>query len=273
MTSTKEKVLLRKEQETLLIPLYAKATGSQTPNPIFDDPKAQDILANIEYDFARLEIPRKTAVTLCIRARKLDTYVRDFLAEHPQSVVIHLGCGLDSRCLRVKHDTAEWYDLDLPPVIELRRKFYEETANYHLISSSVTDLEWMDAVSSQDRPTLVIAEGLLMYLTGTDVKALILKLQETFPQCDLACDVYSEFTARRAKDHPSLKKTGAVIQWGIDDARLIETWGSDIHLKDEWYFSQADEITQLNTAYRFAFWLAGHFDMANKAHRIVYFNL
>ena len=187
--------------------------------------------------------------------------------------MIHLGCGLDSRCLRVAHAQAEWYDLDLPPVIELRRKFYPEIANDHLIASSVTDLSWTEAVVAQDLPVLVVAEGLLMYLTEADVKALLLKLREVFPGCELACDVYSAVTARRAKDHPSLKKTGAVIQWGIDDAHDIETWAAGIRLREEWYFTQAQEIDRLGAGYRFAFRLAGLFALANKAHRILYFNL
>jgi O-methyltransferase involved in polyketide biosynthesis len=273
MTLPKEKILLSEEQETLLIPLYSKAVESQKPDPIFVDEKAQDILKQIEYDFARLKIPRKTAITLCIRASKLDAYTRAFLADHPQSVVIHLGCGLDSRCLRAKHENAEWYDLDFPPVIDLRRKFYEETPIYHLIPSSVTDLRWTDAISPQGRSVLVIAEGLLMYLKEADVKALFLKLKDAFPGCDLACDVYSVLTAQRAKGHPSLKKTGAVIQWGIDDARGIEQWASGIRLKEEWYFTQAEAIRKLGAGYRFAFRLAGLFKAANKAHRIVYFSL
>lgn len=270
---SKEKIQLTKEQETLLIPLYSKAMESQRPQPIFVDEKAQAILQRAEYDFARLNIPRKTTITLCIRANKLDAYVRQFLADHPQSVILHLGCGLDSRCLRVPHEHTEWYDLDLPPVIELRRKFYEETPTYHLIASSVTDLNWTDAVAAQGRPVLVIAEGLLMYLKEADVKALFSKLKETFPGCELACDLYSGLTAQRAKDHPSLKQTGAVIQWGIDDVHNIEQWGLGIRLKEEWYFAQAAEINKLGIGYRLAFRLAGLFSVANKAHRIVYFCL
>ncbi len=54
MPNHKEKVLLREEQETLLIPLYARAFESRQADPIFVDEKAQEILARIEYDFAKL---------------------------------------------------------------------------------------------------------------------------------------------------------------------------------------------------------------------------
>jgi O-methyltransferase involved in polyketide biosynthesis len=273
MTDQKERIRLTGEQETLLIPLYSKATESRRPKPIFVDPKAQEILERVDYDFAQLRIPRKTAITLCIRANKLDAHTREYLAEHPRGVVVHLGCGLDSRCLRVEHEHAEWYDLDLPPVIDLRRKFYEETPTYHLIPSSVTDLRWTDSVSARGRSVLVIAEGLLMYLSEADVRALILRLREVFPGCDLAGDVYSVLTARRAKGIASLKETGATIRWGIDDPRAIEAWAPGIRLKEEWYFTRAVEIDRLGAGYRFAFRLAGLFQAANRAHRILYFGL
>jgi O-methyltransferase involved in polyketide biosynthesis len=273
MENKKEKVLFTEAQETLLIPLYSKATESRWPNPIFHDEKAQEILGRVDYDFARLNTPRKTTLTLCIRASKLDAYTRSFLAAHPQGMVVHLGCGLDSRCLRVDHPGAEWYDLDMPDVIELRRKFYPESATYHLIASSVTDLSWTAQAPAHGRPVLVVAEGLLMYLSEAQVKALILKLREVYPGCELACDAFSKFTAERVGGHRSLKQTGAVIQWGIDDAHEIEQWASGIRLKEEWYFNQAEEVSKLGAGYRLMFRLAGMSQMANKAHRILYYAL
>ena len=96
--STGVKMKLTPEQETLLITLYAKA---QAGNPLFFDPKAEDILNQIDYDFARLRVPYKTVVLICQRAKKLDDITRAFLDEHPGAVVLQLGCGLDSRFLRV----------------------------------------------------------------------------------------------------------------------------------------------------------------------------
>ncbi len=273
MINQKEKILLTEEQETLLVPLYAKAVESYQPDPIFVDQKAQEILKHIDYDFDNLKIPRKTVVTLCIRAKKIDDYTRRFLVRHPGGVVIHLGCGLDSRCIRLNHTEVEWYDLDMPEVIDLRRKFYQETDKYHMIPSSVTDPDWINRIAPQGRSVLVIAEGLLMYLEEEAVKALILKLKEAFPGCALVFDAYSELTARSAGRHPSLQKTGAVIHWGIDDTAAIEQWADGIRLKEEWYFTQAEEIKNLGPGYRLAFRLAGLFKAAKKAHRILYYNL
>jgi O-methyltransferase involved in polyketide biosynthesis len=265
----KEKVTLTKEQETLLIPLYSKAQD----NPLFDDKKAQQILAGVEYDFEKLKTPEKTAVTLRIRAKQLDAYTRQFISEHPNALILHLGCGLDSRCERVEHSAAKWIDLDMPDVIALRRKFYPETESYHMICSSVTELSWMDKVNSEGRPVFVVMEGLLMYLQESDVKALILRLRQKFPGCEVTFDAFSKLTADRVKAHPSLQRTGATIHWGIDDPHEIEEWGTGIHFKEEWFFSQDPDIDKLSWFYRFMFRLTRNIEVANRAHRLLYYTL
>jgi O-methyltransferase involved in polyketide biosynthesis len=266
----KTKITLTPEQETLLIPLYAKA---QPGNPLFFDPIAQDILSRVDYDFSRLRVPYKTVVLICQRAKKLDAVAKSFLAEHANGAVLHLGCGLDSRFWRVDDGQVEWYDLDMPPVIKLRRQFYAEQERYHLIASSVTDLEWINAVAATDRPVLIVAEGLLMYLDEADVKRLLLRLREVFPGCQLIADVFSRMTARSAAKHPSLKQTGASIGWGIDDPHEVEGWAPGIRLLEEWYFTQDPDLNRLHPGYRLAYRLAGTFGTVRRAHRIVYYQL
>jgi O-methyltransferase involved in polyketide biosynthesis len=271
MTPSKEKVRLTEAQETLLITLYAKARGC--PNDLFKDETTERILDQVDYDFSQLKVPIGTSLTVCLRAQKLDANARQFLGEHPRSLVLHLGCGLDGRYQRVKNGQVEWYDLDLPDVIDLRRNFFTETDNYHLIATSVTDLSWLESIPRQELPVLIIAEGLLMYLSEAQVKALLLALQAAFPGSHLAFDAYSKLTVRRVKNHPSVKKTGAVIQWGIDDPQTIEAWSPGIQFQEEWFFVQAPQIEKLAFGYRLMFKLAGLFPMANKAHRLLYYRL
>jgi len=266
----KAKITLTSEQETLLIPLYAKA---QPGNPLFFDPKARDILSQVDYDFSRLRVPYKTVILICQRAKKLDAAARAFLAEQPGGVVLHLGCGLDSRFWRVDDGMAEWYDLDMPPVVELRQRFYPASERYHLIASSVTDLEWVETVIAAGRPVLAIAEGLLMYLGEADVRRLILRLREAFPGCRLIADVFSRLTARSATRHASLKHTGATLGWGIDAPHEIEDWSPGVRLLEEWFFAQDPDLDRLSLGYRLAYKLAGAFKMVQRAHRIVYYQL
>ena len=112
--------------ETLLILLYNRAMESQRPDAMMRDEKAVALVTQMSYDFDQVREIRMfeaNKVARIMLTREMDRYARDFLSRHPDAVVVHIGCGLDSRFERVDNGQVEWYDLDLPDVIELRRKF------------------------------------------------------------------------------------------------------------------------------------------------------
>ncbi len=255
-----------------MVPLYSKALESRRPHPIINDPKTEEILSGIEYDFQNLRIPKQTLITLAMRAKKLDALVQDYLNHSENPVVLHLGCGLDDRVLKVAPARGEWYDLDYPDVIELRKKFYDETSCYHMLSSSVTDHAWLDQIKGNSR-ACIMAEGLLMYLHEEQVKELFIALQKRLPSSEICFDAYSHLTARSANNHPSIKKTGAQIHWGLDDIAEIEHWGAGVRLMEEWYFTNSEDISRLEFWDRFLFRTMGAFRVAKKAHRILQVSL
>jgi O-methyltransferase involved in polyketide biosynthesis len=102
-----------------------------------------------------------------------------------------------------------------------------------------------------------------------EIKALFKAFSNTFSKSIVIFDCYSELTAKGIKNHPSIKKTGAVIHWGVDNAKDIESWGDNIHLIEEWHFTQSDDLDKLDPGYRFLFKIMGLFPIAKKAHRIV----
>ncbi len=270
-------IRLTEEKETLLVPLYSKAIECRRERPIICDAKAVEILESVDYDFQALRVPRQSLVTLAMRAKKLDCYVSAYLSRSAAPLVIHLGCGLDSRILRVAADIdVDWFDIDFPEVIELRRKFFDEHGRYHMLGRSVTDWSWIAEIVSlagDKRPAMIVAEGLLMYLEESDVKMLFEKIRESFPGSEFAFDAYSVITARSAGRHPSIKKTGAQIHWGVDDARSIEKWGDGIRLFEEWAFPESEDIEFLPRGFRMLFRIAGAFPAARRAHRILRFQL
>ncbi len=84
--------------ETLLIPLYIRAMESQRQDALIKDEKAVALVTQLGYDFDRVrKIPMTEGnkVARIMLTRAMDRYTRDFLSRHPQSVVVHIGCGLD----------------------------------------------------------------------------------------------------------------------------------------------------------------------------------
>ncbi|MEI5664166.1 class I SAM-dependent methyltransferase [Bosea sp. CCNWLW174] len=217
-----ETVALTREKETLLITLWAKAGESLLPDSLLKDRFAAEAATHIDYDFARLKVNRDLMVGLAMRAHALDGWTRDFLGRHPEALVLHLGCGLDSRVFRIDPPAGvDWYDIDYPDVIALRQKLYPARDGYHLIGSSVTEPGWIAGLP-RDRPTMIVAEGLLLYLPEEEVPLLLERLVQRSPSGEIVFDAYSPFGLKLIAMQPSIKATGAALHWSLDDPCELE---------------------------------------------------
>jgi O-methyltransferase involved in polyketide biosynthesis len=159
--------------ETLLMTLYVRARESQRADALLKDNKAVEMVNQIECDFSRLKMHRHDEVAVIMRMRKFDSHVRDFLARIPNAVIVHFGCGLDTRFERVDNERVEWFDLDMPDVMELRQKLIiTESNRYHTIAASVFDDDWIKEVSRyKPRPFLFLGEGVLPYFEESQVRS------------------------------------------------------------------------------------------------------
>jgi O-methyltransferase involved in polyketide biosynthesis len=138
--------------ETLLIPLYVRALESKRPDALLVDEKAVAFVTERERELSRIKgihIDETDRTTLILRNREFDRKVRTFSEQHPHAVVVHVGSGLDSRFERVDDGEVDWYDLDLPEVIALRRRLLgDASGRYHLLSTSVLDDAWMSSIAA-----------------------------------------------------------------------------------------------------------------------------
>ena len=212
-----EKVDLRGSAATLLLTLFMRAWDARQRHPILGDRYAVDVMDRVEVDRTLLLLASADASVVTCRARTLDGWALDFLAAHPDDAqVLHLGCGLDSRPLRVGvPDGCRWLDVDQPEVIELRRRLYTLPEQVETIPSSVSDDGWWSHVE-RDRPTLAIAEGLFMYLPGEDVHRVIDYLVDTVPDGELAFDAVAPWTVSVSGWVPTFRSAGARFRWGWD---------------------------------------------------------
>jgi O-methyltransferase involved in polyketide biosynthesis len=215
-----EKVLLTKEKETLLATLYARALESRSPNPILHDQMAEEAVGRIDYDFDRLKVD---TLSIAMRAKQFDLWTTDYLANHPNAIVLHLGCGLDSRVFRLNPPlTIRWLDVDFPEVIDLRRRLYRERAGYEMVGSSLSDLQWIDTLP-HDRPAWVLLEGVSMYVSTDIMHPLLRQLTNHFPSGAIAFDAISPAATRMAGANRSLRATGATFGgFSVDDPQDLK---------------------------------------------------
>jgi O-methyltransferase involved in polyketide biosynthesis len=219
------RVHFTEEQSTNLATLYGRALDSRLAEPIFGDTTAEDAVRRIDYDFGKFRMNRDHAVAIAARAKIFDDWTRQFLHERPATTVLHLGCGLDSRVYRLDPTPiVQWFDVDYPNVIELRKTIYPQHNGYRMIGSSVTNLGWLSEVP-RNLPTLMVAEGLTMYLAPEDGESLLREIVESFPSGEMMFDCYSKIGIKLQKANPMVRRAGATLHWGIDDPHELEKLG------------------------------------------------
>lgn len=264
-------VWLTPEQATLLIPLVVRARQNAWPDPILRDETATQVLRRLGQAAPPLPALRGDAFGLALRARHLDGWTMAFLARHPAATVLHLGCGLDGRVDRVDPPPGvRWFDLDLPDVIALRRVAYprEEGPGYQMIAASVMDAGWLRSVPA-DRPVLVVAEGLLMYLPQAKVRMLLARLGGAFPSGELVFDALSPLGVRLGAWHPALRASGATLRWGLEDPREVETWPPGFHLLDDVGLLDLPGFGRLPRMGRAAWRVLRHVPALRRLHRLL----
>ena len=238
-----EKVHFDKEKETMLMTLYGRAVQSKWQNPILRDPWAENAVQHIDYDFGKVDrmggvfsplIHDLGAKMIATRAATFDLLTRTFLNDHPDAVVLHLGCGMDSRVFRIDPPASvEWYDVDYPDVIDLRRQLFPERDpdHYHLIGVPLEDLRWLDAVRG-DHPVLLVAEGVLPYLPEVTVKALLNTVAGHFSAGQMAFDAMPSLVVKRQGSN--VGGTGATYKWALDDPQDIHQLEPKLQLVKEY---------------------------------------
>jgi methyltransferase (TIGR00027 family) len=226
--------------ETLFFTLLIRAEETLRPDALIKDPFALSLVKSGAYDFSRLEgmkIDESDKTGIILRNREFDRAAREFVARRPDAVVIHIGCGLDSRFERIDDGRLEWYDLDLPDVIEARRRLIGgESGRYHHLASSALESAWMDVPARLGRrPFLFLAEGVLMYFEEAQVKSLVLSLRDHFPGSEFVFDAFSPLVVRTNNLRIARTKIGARYHWGLKKGSALEAWGQDIRLLEEWH--------------------------------------
>ena len=172
--------------KTLYIPLYGKSFVSKK-GIILHDAKAEEIWAKEEFELKGKSKSKWLAYNMAMRARVFDDWTDQELKKDPDAIVLHIGCGMDSRCLRVKQPYSCWYDCDFP----------------------------------EGNTVIVVLEGISMYLTNDQLKALIAALRQKYLYVHVLIDVYTQFGARASEKKNPINDVGVTKVYGVDDIDAI----------------------------------------------------
>ncbi|QRP46881.1 class I SAM-dependent methyltransferase [Amycolatopsis sp. FDAARGOS 1241] len=235
--------------EAAFITLHARALDAAAPQPILADPHANRVVEAVDYDFARLgptpKLDLKERLSAGIRGVIFDGWVQEFVDRHPDAVVLDLGCGLDSRAYRVRRPTGvDWYDVDLPAVIDLRRRLYPETGE-------LAAGRWLDHLPA-DRPMVAVMDGLYPFRSPRSFPALLNRLSAHFDLGALLILGYSRLSSRMLpRVLPAVNTLGITLNDGFDDPHDVERWAPALRFVEQRRLIDSPDVAKMPPGYRF----------------------
>lgn len=236
----KEALNLGDIERTLFLPLWGRAVESCKENPLLIDNTAVRIIDQIDYDFTKAaeNLDDLTKIGWIQRSLIGDRVIRRFLDQYPDGSIVNIGCGLDTTFDRVDNGKLKWYDLDLPDVIELRKKFIQESERRVFITSSFLETDWCDQIEIKSG-VFFLAAGVFYYFEPEQIKFFFLQLLDRFPNSELAFDVASDVGVKIANkkviESSGLDESSYLI-WGLKNKKDILAWDSRIELLGTYYF-------------------------------------
>lgn len=228
--------------KTLYIPLYGKAQVSQK-GIILHDPTAERIWKEEAFPIKGKSKSKWLTYNMAMRARVFDDWTVSMLGQYRDAVVLHIGCGLDSRCLRVNAPCAKWIDGDFPDVIALRKRYFDARDNYEtrvVDASKAADIE----AFPEGETAVVILEGISMYLSDEQLNGFFIALEKKYATLHILMDVYTDFGARASKFKNPVNDVGVTNLYGRDqlDEVLRHT---RLRLKAEHSFTPEQLVNEL----------------------------
>lgn len=203
--------------KTLYIPLYGKSYVSKQ-DLFLDDKKAEEIWDKEGFSLKGKSKSKWIAYYMGVRSAVFDEWLKQKMSEIPNAVVIHIGCGMDGRIIRVGTQNHKWYDVDFPEVIEERKRYYSESADYKMILGDAREGEWLSKIE-ENQNAIVVMEGVSMYLTSDEMRKLTEHLCGHFEHIELLVDAYTSFAAKMSKRRNPINDVGVTEVYGIDEPK------------------------------------------------------
>lgn len=207
--------------ETLLWTLYHRALEARRPDAVLEDPMAVALVDRIDFPFAERFGSGGLAQWQAMRALAFDDRVRRFAAAHPGGTVVALGEGLETQFWRVDDGSVGWVSVDLDEVIALRRELLPASPRVRTLAMSALDTRWLGEVD-RDRPVLVTAQGLLMYLEPADVARLVVECARALPGRTMLFDAVPRWLSERSRRGALETREGYRVptwRWGMGRAQ------------------------------------------------------
>ncbi|MGH8934280.1 MAG: class I SAM-dependent methyltransferase [Egibacteraceae bacterium] len=231
-------------QETLLVPLYGRAVETRKRRGLLRDPLAVQMVEAIDYDFTKFDSEARSLFGSVLRTLIFDDWVKRFLTRYPAGTVVELGAGLNTRFERLDNGTVHWVDVDLPDVVELRRRFMTDSERRLTVAGSALDPGWLERVRAMPGPFFVATEAVLLYLGEPGARRALSLVTQGLPGAWIALDTATSRMIESQARRTALGKMDARMTWACEDPRALEQWGLGLRVR------QSRSLAELPAAVR-----------------------
>lgn len=233
--------------KTLYIPLYGKAYVSRR-GLILQDQKAEEIWEKEGFPLKGKAKSKWLAYNMGMRSAVFDSWVREAMDQLPEAVVLHGGCGMDSRAIRAGTRGHRWYDVDFPEVIDERKRYFSETEDYRMIGADIREKTWLEQVPSEGG-AIIVLEGVSMYLKPEELNAVLKRWKEYFGEVRVLMDSYTVFAAKATKYKNPINEVGVTQVYGFDDPKNMEDGTGLVFVREhsltpDWLIVQLPKLEQ-----------------------------
>ncbi len=225
---------------TLFVPLVARIAVSKEFPEYFYDKKALELEPFLPDDAAKGSSQYSNMASVA-RYYNMDRMVTAFAKDHPECNVVYLGAGLETAYDRMHGELpgVNWFEADLPDVIEARRKVFGQRERETTIPGDMFRMEWAKQVDNS-LPSLLVISGVFQYFHEEDVVRFIQNCRAAFPGAEMIFDATSRFGLLYTNWF--IKRTGntsALMYFGIDDCKAFAKKCGTILLEERTFFSDA----------------------------------
>ncbi len=222
-----EKNLLDGVEDTLYVPLAGRIYASKKFPQFFYDERALLLKQYMPTDSIDKNSNEYLYMASVCRQRTIDEKIKKFLKDNHSANVVFLGAGLETAYYRLGNQNANFYQVDLPNVIEIRKKVLGIGINEKLISGDMFQLGWINEID-KSLPTLISVSGVYQYFEENKIVEMIKNMKAQIYKCELVFDATNSKGLKFANNY--VKKTGnknAQMYFSIDDplefARLTQS--------------------------------------------------
>lgn len=232
--------------ETMLLALHNRANTAKMPHSPISDPLSIQIYGSIDYPF--FDKFGSPDGSFAARSLTFDRVIRNWLAASPEgmaSVVVELGCGLETQFSRIDDGRVNWFCVDVPEAMAVREQLLLATERCRYLGASAFENAWIDEViklttAENDSRIFITAQGLLPYFPESDVRKLIVSVCDrfAFAGVEMLFDILPPWLSRKSQAGGLKRPNGYLMPampWGVKNSQIASTlkeWNSRVESVD-----------------------------------------